>query len=44
MNASLASFAFYNVDMGAIAFVLAGLTLAHTKLAAEISNSQPVRS
>jgi hypothetical protein len=44
MIASLASFAFYNVGMGAIAFVLAGLTLAHKKLAAEISDSQPVRS
>ena len=31
---SLSSFAFYNVGMGAIAFVLAGLTLAHKKLSA----------
>ncbi|MFH0994167.1 MAG: hypothetical protein V1844_01515 [Pseudomonadota bacterium] len=33
MIASLSSFAFYNVGMGAIAFVLAGLTLAHKRLA-----------
>jgi len=32
MIASLGSFSFYNVSMGAIAFVLAGLTLAHKKL------------
>jgi hypothetical protein len=44
MIASLGSFAFYNVGMGAIAFVLAGLTLSRKKLAPEISNSQPVRS
>jgi exo-beta-1,3-glucanase (GH17 family) len=36
MIASLGSFAFYNVSMGAIAFVLAGLTLAHNRLAPDI--------
>jgi exo-beta-1,3-glucanase (GH17 family) len=35
MIASLASFALYNVGMGAIAFVLAGLTLAHKRLAVD---------
>jgi exo-beta-1,3-glucanase (GH17 family) len=44
MIASLASFAFYNVGMGAIAFVLAGLSLAHKKLAPEIPNSKSIRS
>ena len=43
MIASLSSFAFYNVGLGAIAFVLAGLTLAHKRLAPENPNSQPVR-
>jgi hypothetical protein len=43
MIASLSSFAFYNVGMGAIAFVLAGLTLAHKKFAPNIPDSQPVR-
>ena len=44
MIASLGSFAFYNVGMGAIAFVLAGLTLAHKRLAPDIPpDSQPVR-
>ncbi|MCX5880502.1 MAG: hypothetical protein NTU74_01395, partial [Deltaproteobacteria bacterium] len=33
MIASLSSFSFYNVSMGAIAFVLAGITLVHKKLA-----------
>jgi hypothetical protein len=42
MVASLSSFAFYNVSMGAIAFVLAGLTLAHKRLAPDIPDSQPV--
>jgi hypothetical protein len=36
MIASLGGFAFYNVGMGAIAFVLAGLTLAHNRLAPKI--------
>ena len=43
MIASLGSFAFYNVGMGAIAFVLAGLTLAHKELALDIPDSQPVQ-
>ncbi|MCX5881603.1 MAG: hypothetical protein NTU74_07305, partial [Deltaproteobacteria bacterium] len=36
MIASLSSFAFYNVGIGAIAFVLAGITLAHKRLAPNI--------
>jgi len=44
MTASISSFTFYNVSMGAIAFVLAGLTLAHKRLTPENFNSQPVRS
>jgi hypothetical protein len=36
MIASLGGFAFYNVGMGAIAFVLAGLALAHKKLSSDI--------
>jgi len=43
MIASLSSFAFYNVGMGAIAFTLAGLTLAHKRLAADIPDSQTVQ-
>ena len=41
MVASLAGFAFYNVGMGAIAFVLSGLTLAHNRLAPEIRVNRP---
>jgi hypothetical protein len=41
MIASLSSFAFYNVGMGAIAFVPAGLTLAHLKLGSAHSDPQP---
>ena len=43
MIASLSSFAFYNVGIGAIAFVLAGLTLAHKRLEADIPDSQPAQ-
>ncbi|GEM_PF-31159 len=39
MIASLSSFAFYNVSMGAIAFVLAGITLAFKRLVPKISDS-----
>ena len=35
--ASLAGIAFYNVGMAAIAFVLAGLTLAHKRLSMDHS-------
>jgi exo-beta-1,3-glucanase (GH17 family) len=43
MVASLGSFAFYNVGMGAMAFVLTGLTLAHKRLEPDIPpETQPV--
>jgi exo-beta-1,3-glucanase (GH17 family) len=44
MIASLSSFAFYNVGMGAIAFVLAGLMLAHKRLTPDIPGSHPVQN
>jgi hypothetical protein len=41
MTASLAGFAFYNVGMAAIAFVLAGLTLAHNRLSPVTTANRP---
>jgi hypothetical protein len=41
MTASLAGFAFYNVGMAAIAFVLAGLTLAHNRLSPVTTAHRP---
>jgi hypothetical protein len=40
MIASIGGFALYNAGPCAIAFVMAGLTLAHTKLAQDFPDSQ----